>query len=116
MQTRKMVLMNLANARQQWRNRHKEGTYGHGERGEEGEMYGKCNMETCISICKIDSQQETAVWLRKLKQGLCINLEGWDGVGGSTERTHVYLMLVRVDAWQRQTQFCKAIILQLKIN
>ena len=30
-------------------------------------------------ICKIDSQQEFAVWLRKLKQGLCIKLEGWDG-------------------------------------
>ena len=29
-----------------------------------------------ITICKIDSQQEFAVWLRKLKQGLCINLEG----------------------------------------
>ena len=27
----------------------------------------------------IDSQWEFAVWLRKLKQGLCINLEGWDG-------------------------------------
>ena len=24
-------------------------------------------------------QQEFAVCLRKLKQGLCINLEGWDG-------------------------------------
>ena len=23
--------------------------------------------------------------LRKLKQGLCINLEGWDGVGDGTE-------------------------------
>ena len=32
----------------------------------------------CISICKIDSQQEFAVWLRKLKQGLCDSLEGWD--------------------------------------
>ena len=41
-------------------------------------MYGKNNMETDITICKIDSQQEFAVWLRKLKQGLCINLEGWD--------------------------------------
>ena len=29
-----------------------------------------------ITICKIDSQGEFAVWLRKLKQGLCINLEG----------------------------------------
>ena len=36
-------------------------------------------METYITICKIDSQREFAVWLRKLKQGLCINLEGWDG-------------------------------------
>ena len=42
-------------------------------------MYGKSNMETYITICKIDSQWEFAVWLRKLKQGLCINLEGWDG-------------------------------------
>ena len=30
---------------------------------------------------EIDSQWEFAVWLRKLKQGLCINLEGWDGEG-----------------------------------
>ena len=33
----------------------------------------------------IDSQQEFAVWLRKLKQGLCISLEGWDGKGGGRE-------------------------------
>ena len=42
-------------------------------------MHGKSTMETYITRCKIDSQQEFAVWLRKLKQGLCINLEGWDG-------------------------------------
>ena len=42
-------------------------------------MYGKSNMETYITICKMDSQWEFAVWLRKLKQGLCINLEGWHG-------------------------------------
>ena len=35
-------------------------------------------METYITICIIDSQQEFAVWLRKLKYGLCINLEVWD--------------------------------------
>ena len=44
-------------------------------------MYGKSNMETYITICKTDSQQEFAVWLRKLKQGICFNLEGWDGEG-----------------------------------
>ena len=44
-------------------------------------MYGKSNMETHITICKIDSQWEFAVWLGKLKQGICINLEEWDGEG-----------------------------------
>ena len=44
-------------------------------------MYGEKNMETYITICEIDSQWEFAVWLRKLKQGLCINLEGWNGEG-----------------------------------
>ena len=38
-------------------------------------MCGKSNMETYITICKTDSQWEFAVWLRKLKQGLCINPE-----------------------------------------
>ena len=42
-------------------------------------------METYITICKIDSQQEFAVWLRKLKQGFCINLEWWDGEGDERE-------------------------------
>ena len=45
-------------------------------------MYGKSNMETYITICKI---REFAVWLRKLKQGLCINLEVWDGEGSGWE-------------------------------
>ena len=48
-------------------------------RGEERVRYMENNMETYITVCKIDSQREFAVWLRKLKQGLCINLEGWDG-------------------------------------
>ena len=48
-------------------------------------MYGKSNMETYITIPKIDSQWEFAVWLRKLKQGLCINQDGWDGVGDERE-------------------------------
>ena len=48
-------------------------------------MYGKSNMETYITICKIDSQREFAVWLRKLRQGLCINLEWWSGEGEGRE-------------------------------
>jgi len=42
-------------------------------------------METYINIYKIDSQWEFAVWLRKLKQGLCVNLEGWNGEGDRRE-------------------------------
>ena len=68
--------------------------------GGEGEMYGKSNMETYITICKIDSQQEFAVWLRKLKQGLCIILEGCDGaeMGRRFKRQgiYVYLWLIHV--------------------
>ena len=48
-------------------------------------MYGKSNMETYITICEIDSQQEFAVWLGKLKQGLCINLKVWNGEGFERE-------------------------------
>ena len=47
--------------------------------GGEDEKYGKSNRETYLIVCKIDSHREFAIWLRKLKQGLCINLEGWDG-------------------------------------
>ena len=57
---RKMVLKNLF-AGQQWRNRHREQTYAHGESEGEGEMYGKSNMVTYTTICKIDSQWEFAV-------------------------------------------------------
>ena len=48
-------------------------------------MYGKGNMETYVTMCKIDSQWEIAVWLRKFKQGFCTNLEGWDWEGNGRE-------------------------------
>ena len=79
-----MVLKNSFTGQPQ-RNRHREYTYGHGEIGEESEMFGESNMEIYITICKIDGQQEFAVWIRKLKQGLCINLEEWDGEGDGRE-------------------------------
>ena len=69
--------------------------------GREGEMHGKSNMETYITICKIANQWEFAVWLRKLKQGLYINLEGWGGVGDGREvqkgGIYVYLWLIHVE-------------------
>ena len=39
----------------------------------------------CSLLNDVASQWEFAVWLRKLKQGLCINLEGWDGEGDGRE-------------------------------
>ena len=42
-------------------------------------------METHLTICKIDSQWEFAVCFRELKQGLCINLERWDGEADGKE-------------------------------
>ena len=32
-----------------------------------------------------DSQREFAIWLRKLKQRLSVDLVGWDGVGDGRE-------------------------------
>ena len=73
---------------------------GFGERGGEGEMYGESNMKTFTTICKIDSQWEFAVCLRELKQGLCINLEGWDGEGEGRE------VLERGDIYQPMADSC----------
>ena len=59
-----------------------------GRKGGESEIYGKSNMKTYIAICKIDSQWELAVWLRKLKQELCINLGV--GLGGDGREVHYF--------------------------
>ena len=74
---------------------------GHGARGGEGAMFGESKMETYITICKIDSQWEYAVCLRKLKLWLCINPEGWDGerdgMEVKKEGIYVYLWLIHVE-------------------
>ena len=88
-----MVLKNIFTG-QQWRNIHTEWTYGHGERGREGEMYGKSNMETYITICKIDCQQEFATWLSKLETVSLYQPRGvgWGGrqAGASKMRGYMY--------------------------
>ena len=49
---------------------------------------------------------------------LCDNLKGWgaEGVGRGfrSEGTHVCLWPIHVDVWQKPSQYCKVIILQLK--
>ena len=68
-------------------------------------MYGKSNMETYIAICKIDSQREFAVWLRKLKQGLCIYLEGWNGEGDGRElQKGGDICIPMADSWKGKWQ------------
>ena len=85
-------------------------------RGEERVRY----METYITICKTTSWQEFAVWLKKLKQGLCINLEGWDG-GEMGERLktkgiYVYLWLIHVKVDRKQHNSVKQLSFNKKIN
>ena len=47
------------------------------------------------------------------------NPEGWDGEGGGREiqdgGTHVHLWVIHVNIWQKPPQYCKEIILQLKL-
>ena len=75
-----MALKNLF-TEQQWKNNHREQTYGHGERGGEGEIYGKSNIETFITLCKIDSQQEFS---QETQTGSLYQLRGV-GCGGRWE-------------------------------
>ena len=100
MESRKTVPRNLFSG-QQWRNRYREQTNGHGERGGEGETYGESSMETYITICKIDSQWEFAVCLRELKRGSVSTWRGgmWREMGGRFQREgiYVYLWLIHVE-------------------
>ena len=95
-----MLLKNLF-VGQQWKNRQRIDFWTWGCGGE-GEIYGKSNMETYITICKIDIQQEFVVWLRKLKQGIDLGLiqVGWGGRwdrGSKGEGIYVYLWLIHVE-------------------
>ena len=128
-----MVLKKLF-TRQQWRKKHREQTHGHGERGGEGEMDGKSNMEAYITICKTDGLREFSGWLRKLTQGPLYQPRGvgWGGrwEGGSKGRRYLYTcgwFMLRSDRKQQKqktkttnnkqqktTKFCKGIILQRK--
>ena len=76
-------------------------------------MYGKSNMETYITVCKIDSQWEFAVWLRKLKQGLCINLEGQDGEGDGRDiqKGGNICILYGCESWTVKKAECRRIVL-----
>ena len=96
----------------------REQTYGHGERGGEGEMYVENIMETYITVFKIGNQWEFAVWLRELKQGLCNSLQGWDGErDGRVVQEGGDICIAVTDSClylAENKNICKAIIFQLK--
>ena len=68
---------------------------------------------------KVNLQWQFAVRFRVHNHGLC---EARGGIGWEVgerfkkEGTYLYLWLIHVDVWQKPIQYCKAIVLQLKIN
>ena len=71
--------------------------------------------EPDITICKIDSQREFAVWLRKLKQGLCINLWEWGEKGDGREFQKggdICVVMLRFD--RKQQNYVKQLSLNKK--
>ena len=86
-----MVLKNLLPG-QQWRNRPREQMCGH-EEGEERVRYME-RVTWKLTLLYVDSQQEFAIWLRKLKQEFCVNrVVGWGGRWdrGSKGRGYIYI-------------------------
>ena len=65
---------------------------------------------TCASSMHEAGQSKPVLWG---------NPEGWGGEGGGRGiqdvGTRVYLWLIHVDVWQKPPQYCKVIILQLKL-
>ena len=68
-------------------------------------------------MCKIYSQWELAVLYWELKPDTLLQPRrggmGWE-VGGRFKKKRTYVSLCHVDVWQKLTQYCKAIMLQLK--
>ena len=89
----------------------------------EGE--GATNLDSSMKNYKLPYVKQIATEnvlynTRSSNQVLCDNLRrgGWDEVGGRFKRQgtyiYIYIWLDGADVWQKPTQCCKAIILQLK--
>ena len=89
MESRRMVLKNLFTG-QQWRNRHRGYTYGHGERGGEGEMYGE-SITWKLTFPYVN-RQPTGIFCmsQETQTGALYQPMGWDGEGGSKGRGYMY--------------------------
>ena len=107
-------------AGQQRRHRHKELTFGQSGRRRAWDDLREQHWNIHITICKIASGSLMCE-AGSPKPALCDNLEGWGGLGRAVEGlvqeggdTYVCLQLIHVDVWQKRSQYCQAIILQLK--
>ena len=69
-------------------NRYGKQTYGHGERGGEGEMYGKSNMKLTLPYVK----QPTGIccMAQETQTGSLYQPREWDGEGDSKGRGYMY--------------------------
>ena len=66
---------------------------------------------TGLAEMEINSTRDKSLQRRQQEQ---VNSRQFPGGRFKREGTYVYLWLIHVDVWQKPTQFCKAIILQLK--
>ena len=57
-------------------------------------------------------KQETPPWYSVTPQRDGVGREVGEGI--TKEGTHTYLYLIHVDVWQKPSQYCNVIILQLK--
>ena len=86
----------------------------------EGRMNWESSMETftlpyvkqTVRICCVTQGTQTQCYVTT-KRG---RMRGEVGGKFKREGTYEYLRLIHVDVWQKSTQYCKAIVLQLKIN
>ena len=119
MESKERTLMNLFSG-EQWRNRHREQTWGHSGRrgGRRGAVWREqhrnlqCHMYNRhpMGICCMTQGTQQGLWDR-LKGRVGRKMRG----RSRREGTWVYLLwLILVDVRQKTTKFCKAIILQLK--
>ena len=81
----------------------------------------KSNLEACTLPCVTKITSGNLLYDSENPNGGSVTTyrgrKGWE-MGGRFKRegTHIYLWLIHVDVWQRPTQYCEAIFLQLKIS
>ena len=95
------------------RHRDREQTCGHreGRRGWEKLREQHCSIY--IATCKIRQLVDIYYMMQGAQIWCSVTIQR--GRGFKEEGTYIYLQLINVDIWQKPTQYCKAIILQLKI-